>query len=138
VYRRRFIASRRAACKKGIQRMTRSRCHFQAREGPKSCPSIFPKSKQFLTLIPNKTQKMQASIEISMYPLDADYRNQILAFIKALNTHPELEVRTNSMSTQIFGEYDILMDLVKKEMKTVFSTTNTAIMVLKIVNQDLS
>ena len=81
---------------------------------------------------------MKASIEISMYPLDQDYGNQILAFIKSLNTHPELEVRTNSMSTQIFGEYDILLDLMKKEIKTIFSTTNTTVMVLKIVNQDLS
>ena len=76
---------------------------------------------------------MKASIEISMYPLDADYGNQILAFIKELNTHPELEVRTNSMSTQIFGEYDILMNLVKKEIKTVFSTTKTAVMKMKVV-----
>ena len=81
---------------------------------------------------------MKASIEISMYPLDKDYGNLILGFIKSLNARPELEVRTNSMSTQIFGEYDILMDLMKNEIKTVFSTTNTVIMVLKIVNQDLS
>ena len=81
---------------------------------------------------------MKASIEISMYPLDEDYGNQILGFIKSLNKHPELEVRTNSMSTQIFGEYDILMDLMKNEIKTVFSTTKTTIMVLKIVNLDLS
>ncbi len=81
---------------------------------------------------------MKASIEISMYPLDEDYGNQILGFIKSLNEHPELEVRTNSMSTQIFGEYDILMDLMKNEIKTVFSTTKTTIMVLKIVNLDLS
>ena len=84
------------------------------------------------------SQKMKASIEISMYPLDQDYGNQILGFIKELNTHPELTVRTNSMSTQIFGEYDLLMDIMQKEIKTVFSTTDTVVMVLKIVNQDLS
>jgi len=81
---------------------------------------------------------MKASIEISMYPLEKEYGNHILAFIKELNNHPELEVRTNSMSTQIFGEYDILMDLMKNEIKKAFRTTNTTVMVLKIVNEDLS
>lgn len=80
---------------------------------------------------------MKASIEISMYPLDKEYGNDILAFIEELNKHPELEVRTNTMSTQVFGDYDILMDLMKTEIKAAFSATNTTIMVLKIVNEDL-
>ncbi len=80
---------------------------------------------------------MKASIEISMYPLDKEYGNHILAFIKELKEHPELEVRTNTMSTQVFGDYDILMDLMKNEIKTAFQTTNTTVMVLKIVNEDL-
>ncbi len=81
---------------------------------------------------------MKASIEISMYPLDKQYGNHILAFIKELNQYPEIEVRTNTMSTQIFGEYDTLMDLMKNEIKKAFSATKTTIMVLKIVNEDLS
>lgn len=81
---------------------------------------------------------MKASIEISMYPLEEGYGNHILSFIKTLNSHPELEVRTNSMSTQVFGEYDLLMDIMKNEIKSAFVTTNTTVMVLKIVNQDLS
>jgi len=80
---------------------------------------------------------MKASIEISMYPLDKEYGNHILAFIKGLNEHPQLEVRSNTMSTQIFGDYDILMDLMKNEIKTAFATTKTTVMVLKIVNEDL-
>jgi len=80
---------------------------------------------------------MKASIEISMYPLDADYIRSISTFIEKLNTHPELEILTNTMSTQIFGEYDLLMDIMKSEIKDVFSTTKAAVMVLKIVNQDL-
>jgi len=80
---------------------------------------------------------MKASIEISMYPLDKEYGHQILAFINELKKHPSLEVRTNTMSTQIFGNYDILMDLMKNEIKTAFKTTNTTVMVLKIVNEDL-
>lgn len=72
-----------------------------------------------------------------MYPLDADYISPISAFIEKLNTNPELQVLTNTMSTQIFGDYDLLMDIMKSEIKDVFSTTKAAVMVLKIVNQDL-
>jgi len=50
---------------------------------------------------------MKASIEISMYPLDKGYVKQILGFIEGLNQRTDVEVRTNTMSTQIFGEYDI-------------------------------
>ena len=46
---------------------------------------------------------MRTAIEISLYPLDADYIPPIKAFIDRLNTYPELQVTTNAMSTQIAG-----------------------------------
>ena len=81
---------------------------------------------------------MKASIEISMYPFDPDYEESILSFVKDLHAHPELKITTNSMSTQVFGDFDILMDVMKNGIKNAFSSTNTTVMVLKIVNQDLS
>ncbi len=80
---------------------------------------------------------MQASIEISMYPLNAEYGPPILDFIHRLNQHPQLEIRTNTMSTQIFGEYDELMRIVPAEMKTTFEQDNTVIMVMKVINANL-
>ena len=44
---------------------------------------------------------MNTAIEISLYPLDANYIPSIKAFIERLNTYPELHVVTNSMSTQV-------------------------------------
>ena len=41
------------------------------------------------------------------------------------------------MSTQIFGEYDIVMDILKKEIKKSFEKELTQIMVMKIVNEKL-
>jgi uncharacterized protein YqgV (UPF0045/DUF77 family) len=80
---------------------------------------------------------MKASLEISMYPLDKSYEGPILDFIERLNGHPELSVRTNTMSTQIFGEYDALMAAVTKEMKRTFEDEPSVAMVMKVINSDL-
>ena len=48
---------------------------------------------------------MRTAIDISLYPLDANYIPPIKAFIDRLNTYPELQVTTNAMSTQIAGEH---------------------------------
>lgn len=77
---------------------------------------------------------MQASVEISMYPLTKDYEAPILDFIKRLNQYPELVVETNRLSTQVFGVYDHLMEVVSKEIKTSFLQDNTVVMVMKILN----
>jgi len=81
---------------------------------------------------------MKASVEISMYPLNAEYGTPILKFIKRLNQHEGLTVQTNNMSTQIFGEYDLLMAALTKEMKHSFEKGETVVMVMKVANLDLS
>ena len=60
---------------------------------------------------------MRAAVEISMYPLDGDYRPLIGAFIDRLNTYPELRVLTNSLSTQIWGPLDRVMAILAEEMR---------------------
>ena len=80
---------------------------------------------------------MRISVEISKYPLDAKYGNAILDFIQRLNNHPEIKVQTNNMSTQIFGAYDQIMDILHKEMKASFAQPETIVMVMKFVNEDL-
>lgn len=59
---------------------------------------------------------MRAVVEISMYPLTAGYLSPIRAFIDRLNTHPGLIVRTNALSTQIWGPLDQVMAIVTQEM----------------------
>jgi len=80
---------------------------------------------------------MKISIEISMYPLDDNFGTYILNFIKQLNNYPSISVKTNSMSTQIFGKYEEVMDAIKKEMKPVFAEKYKTVMVMKIINADL-
>ena len=59
---------------------------------------------------------MKASAEISLYPLDEDYKNRIIDFIHRLKENKSLEIVTNGMSTQIYGEYEEIMDLLKSEL----------------------
>ncbi len=80
---------------------------------------------------------MQASVEISMYPLRSDYKKSILEFIDRLNQHESLTVRTNNMSTQVFGDYDVLMAALNREVKQTFAQEPTTIMVFKLINADL-
>ncbi len=80
---------------------------------------------------------MKASVEISMYPLDAEYGTAILKFIQRLRQHEGLEVQTNTMSSQIFGDYDVVMAALTKEMKTSFEEDKAIVMVMKVVNLDL-
>ena len=52
---------------------------------------------------------MQVACDISLYPLDPDFVPPIKNVIERLNRHAGLDISTNAMSTQIFGEYDAVM-----------------------------
>lgn len=80
---------------------------------------------------------MQLSVEISKYPLTQNYIPEIQSFIERLNTYATIKVVTNTMSTQIFGEYDDVMNALKNEMKTSFEKDVKQIMVVKFINSDL-
>lgn len=80
---------------------------------------------------------MKISVEISKYPLSADYIPAIQGFIDRLNTHKSITVITNTMSTQVFGEFDDVMLAIKSEMKTSFELDLKQVMVMKFINSDL-
>jgi len=80
---------------------------------------------------------MKAAVDISMYPLKEDYEAPILDFIHRLRKHSGLAIHTNSLSTQITGDYDLIMEVLKQEIKTSFLANTTQIMVLKILNIEI-
>lgn len=80
---------------------------------------------------------MKASIEISYYPLQEEYVSPIRDFIARIRTHDGLTVRTNGMSTQIFGEYGPLMAALTEEIGRSFQV-QPSVFVMKIVNADLN
>jgi uncharacterized protein YqgV (UPF0045/DUF77 family) len=76
---------------------------------------------------------MHTAIEISLYPLDADYIPPIKDFIDRLNTYPELKVTTNAMSTQIAGEHQRLFDILARETATTFAEAGRKVFVMKVL-----
>jgi uncharacterized protein YqgV (UPF0045/DUF77 family) len=76
---------------------------------------------------------MEIGIEMSLYPLTSEYIPPIEAFIKRLNQDGRFKVLTNSMSTQIFGPYELLFDALNREMRTTFENTGKAVFVMKVL-----
>lgn len=81
---------------------------------------------------------MECSIEISMYPLNADYKPAIITFIKRLRKHPFITIETNGMSTQIFGDYKRVMNAINTEMKNTFAEEGKVVFNIKVMNGNLS
>ena len=79
---------------------------------------------------------MNISVDISLYPLRDEFIPPIDDFIADLNTDNTIEVQTNSMSTQIFGDYDQVMSLLQQAMKTSFEHWGKQVFVTKFLLGD--
>ena len=80
---------------------------------------------------------MQLSVEISKYPLADDYITPIKGFIEQLNTYPDIKVLTNTMSTQLFGDYDAVMQALQACIKWSFEHYGKVVFVCKFIHGDL-
>lgn len=78
---------------------------------------------------------MQASVEISFYPIRDAYLAPIEAVIAALEAAPDVEIVVNPMSTQVFGEYDAVMAAVTVAMAPALAEAPGAF-VLKVLGID--
>ena len=81
---------------------------------------------------------MIVAIDISLHPLDKNFIPPITDFIARLNGYPTLTVTTNSMSTQIEGEYDLVMDIINQEIKETFENHDKSVFTIKILNNQIS
>ncbi len=79
---------------------------------------------------------MNISVEISYYPLNVEYIPPIKEFIDRLNGHQEVVVQTNGMSTQVFGEYFKVMEILTSEIHKSFELPHS-VFILKVINADL-
>lgn len=79
---------------------------------------------------------MRISLEVSYYPLNEEYKKPILQFIDELEKNESLVVRTNTMATQVFGEFDEVMSIVTKCIKNAFELPHS-VFVMKVINSDL-
>jgi uncharacterized protein YqgV (UPF0045/DUF77 family) len=75
---------------------------------------------------------MDIGVEISLYPLADDYRPRIAAFLDRLRTDGRLKIVTTSLSTQLFGPYEAVLDTLGREMQATFSEVDRAVFVMKV------
>jgi uncharacterized protein YqgV (UPF0045/DUF77 family) len=76
---------------------------------------------------------MKIGVEISLYPLKDEYIPPIRGFIDRLNADGRFKVVTNDMSTQVFGEYDDVMDALARELRPTFERDGKSIFVMKVL-----
>ena len=69
---------------------------------------------------------MDIGVEISLYPLQAQFAAVIHRFLERVNADARFRVVSNSMSTQLFGPYDEVMELVRRELRTTFENLEPA------------
>ncbi len=80
---------------------------------------------------------MEVAVDISLYPLDADFIPPIKDVIERLNGYPGIVVSTNPMSTQLRGQYDVVMDALKTEIGKTFEVVPKAVFAIRILNNPL-
>lgn len=76
---------------------------------------------------------MHVAVEMSLYPLTGEFIPPILDFIERLKAHPELTVATNSMSTQVSGDYDRVFAALHAEVRRSVAGPHRAVLVMKVL-----
>ncbi len=80
---------------------------------------------------------MNISVELTFSPLQDDFEEHIINFIKKLRASG-LTILENPLSTQVFGDYDAVMNLLKNEIKEAFELMDKGLLFMKVVKSDRS
>ena len=78
---------------------------------------------------------MKIAVEISMYPLSESFLEPIQGFIDALRAEERLQVLTNTMSTQVYGDYDVVFATLQKAMRASLEHGPRAVFVTKFLGR---
>jgi uncharacterized protein YqgV (UPF0045/DUF77 family) len=80
---------------------------------------------------------MDIGVEISLYALKADYIPAVHDFLGRLSAHQGLKVVTNSMSTQVFGGFDEVMEALRMALAATLAGmaagSERAVFVMKVI-----
>jgi len=80
---------------------------------------------------------MDISVELTFSPLQDDFEQHIIDFIKKLRASG-LTIFENPLSTQVFGTYDEVMAVLNTEIKAAFELMDRGLLFMKIVKSDRS
>ena len=80
---------------------------------------------------------MKISVDISLYPLADEYIPAIKEFIERVQLYPEVAVVRNDLSTQLYGDYEQVMEILRVEVKLSWEKYGKSIFVIKLLRDDL-
>ena len=80
---------------------------------------------------------MKITVDISMYPLDADYKPTIKRFIRHLRTFDSLTLITNQLSTQMNGEFEAVTTALNICISASMEQQGKVVFVTRYLNADL-
>ena len=80
---------------------------------------------------------MEISVELTLTPLQDTYEEKIVKFIKNLRASG-LTVIENPLSTQVYGEYDKVMNIIQEELKNAFDDMDNGLLYMKVVKTNRS
>lgn len=81
---------------------------------------------------------MQVAVDISLYPLDAEFIPPIKNVIARLEARADILVEKNRMSTQLRGEFEVVMSALTEELRTTFEAVPKAVFAIKILNNPIN
>lgn len=80
---------------------------------------------------------MEISVELTLTPLQNDFELPIIEFIKTLRASGCV-IKETPLSTQIYGDYSTVMDLITNATKQAFEQSAHIILNMKIVKSNRS
>jgi uncharacterized protein YqgV (UPF0045/DUF77 family) len=78
---------------------------------------------------------MKISVELTLTPLQNEFEEPIINFIKQLRASG-FKIKENPLSTQIYGDYDSVMKVLTTEIKNTFEIIDNGLVFMKIVKSD--
>ncbi|GAA4269189.1 YkoF family thiamine/hydroxymethylpyrimidine-binding protein [Hyunsoonleella aestuarii] len=78
---------------------------------------------------------MKISVELTLTPLQDDFKPAIIHFITKMRSS-NMIVLENPLSTQVYGDYDEVMNVLQAEIKEAFELIENGLIYLKIVKSD--
>ncbi|MBV36373.1 MAG: hypothetical protein CMP47_13120 [Rickettsiales bacterium] len=80
---------------------------------------------------------MRISVELSLYPLDDKFLPIIQDIVERITGDKRVDAIVNTMSTQIFGDFESVMAVVNETVEYSFKTYGKQVFVAKFLNSDV-
>jgi uncharacterized protein YqgV (UPF0045/DUF77 family) len=76
---------------------------------------------------------MEIAVDISLYPLTEGYLPPIKDLIERLGSDPRVRIEYNALSTQLRGDFDVVFDLLRRELRRTYEGADRAVVVMKML-----